>query len=102
VVAQRAYPIPGGAENQHVLANPPIPHYPKLSELSHTEVHVSFCACRWRDEIVIGRIPDSSVMWDGFGGLESGIAPIEMRMSSHLGRSRIVCAILARRWNVFF
>src|SRR5271157_5424784 len=38
-------------------------------------VHVSFCACRWRGEIVNGGIPDSLVMWDGFGALESGICP---------------------------
>ena len=34
-----------------------------------------FCACRWRGEIVNGGIPDSLVMWDGFGALESGICP---------------------------
>ena len=32
-------------------------------------------ACRWRGEIVNGGIPDSLVMWDGFGALESGICP---------------------------
>ena len=41
----------------------------------HDRVHVSFCACRWRGEIVNGGIPDSLVMWDGFGALESGICP---------------------------
>jgi len=35
-------------------------------------VHVSFCACRWRGEIVNGRIPDSLVRCGGFGALENG------------------------------
>jgi len=44
-------------------------------DVSVPGVHVSFCACRWRGEIVNGGIPDSLVMWDGFGALESGICP---------------------------
>src|SRR5271157_5323725 len=56
--------------------------YPRLRVSSshpiakaRSRVHVSFCACRWRGEIVNGGIPDSLVMWDGFGALGSGICP---------------------------
>ena len=36
-------------------------------------MHVSFCACRQRVEIVNRRIPDSLVMCNECSGLENGI-----------------------------
>src|SRR5271166_44735 len=44
----------------------------EVYELRRNGVHVSFCACRWRGEIVNGRIPDSLVRCGGFGALENG------------------------------
>jgi hypothetical protein len=41
-------------------------------------VHVSFCACRWRAEIVNGRIPDSLVRCGGFGALENGTCQLSV------------------------